>query len=338
MTDLFAAPPPPASAPYPLAPPPAAIARPPRRWLGPWGGVLVFLAFSFFWFCNVLFDQLVLHGVGLSPNSLVLGGFGMTAALVYTLAYRLRPTDGISVVRLGLAFVLGGLFSTELAILIEAPLVLALGSSPNANLVAHSLAGVIEEACKLLAVVIAARGLVVRNARTGLFLGGAVGLGFAAFEDMRYASAALSGAVGDHDQLWSVISVTFGRDVIGPLEHPVMTALLAAALFAASRNGRFRITGSVVLVYLGVAAAHGLVDAAPDLLSLVLRSQLLSAELGALVGILVAIGLGTVWLVYSRRLKRRMLAQETAYADPSPVGSSAVASSSDSPPTGTPSQ
>jgi RsiW-degrading membrane proteinase PrsW (M82 family) len=348
MTDVSAPPPPPMSTPYPFAPPPAAIARPPRKWLGSAGGWLVFLAFTFFWFCNVLFDQVVLHTVGLSPNSLVLGGFGMTAALVYTLAYRLRPQDGISVVRLGLAFVLGGLFSTELAIFIEAPLVLALGSSAHAALIAHSLAGVIEEACKILAVVIAARGLVVRNARTGLFLGGAVGLGFAAFEDMRYASAALTGGAYDHGQLWSVIQVTFGRDLIGPLEHPIMTALLAAALFAATRNGRFRITGRVVLVYLGVAAAHGLVDTAPDLFALVVRRPLIAAGLGAIVGVLIAIGLGIVWLVYSRRLRRRMLADESGYAvpapvgsgyaAPSPVGSGAVVSSSDSPPTGTPSQ
>ena len=317
MTDTPVPLPPPTSAPYPGASPFAGVPRspaprPPRKWLGRAGGWLVFLGLTFFWFCNVLFDQLVLHQVGLSPNSLILGGFGMTGALVYTLAYRLRPQDGISIVRLGLAFLLGGLFSTELAILIEAPLVLALGSNPHGTLIAHSLAGVIEEACKLLAVVIAARGLVIRTARNGLFLGGAVGLGFAAFEDMRYASAALTGGPTAHGQLLSVLEVTFGRDLIGPLEHPVMTALLAAALFAATRNGRFRFTGTVVLVYLGVAAAHGLIDTAPDLLALVIHSPQAATDLGALVGIIVAIGLSVIWLVYSRRLRRRMLEQESA--------------------------
>jgi RsiW-degrading membrane proteinase PrsW (M82 family) len=316
MTD-YPPPPPPTSVPFGAPPPYLAPARRaprlPHKWLGPAGGWLVFLGLTFFWFCNVLYDELVLHHLGLSPNSLILGGFGMTAALIYTIAYRLRPQDGISVVRLGLAFLLGGLFSTEIAILIEGPLVQALGANPHGVLIAHSLAGVIEEACKLLAVVIAASGLLVRNARNGLFIGGAVGLGFAAFEDMRYAAASLvDGAVG-HDQLVPLLDVTFGRDLIGPIEHPVMTALLSAALFAASRGGRFRITGTVLLAYLAIATAHGLIDASPDLLALVIPRAQLAAGLGAGIGILIALGLGTFWLVYSRRLRRRMF---TAEADP----------------------
>jgi hypothetical protein len=119
--------------------------------------------------------------------------------------------------------------------------------------------------------------------------------------------------------LLSLLEVTFGRDLIGPLEHPVMTALLSAALFAASRGGRFRITGTVLLVYLGVAAAHGLIDTAPDLLALVLRNQLLATSLGALAGILVALGLSIIWFVYARRLGRRMLDPEArSPAQPAP--------------------
>jgi RsiW-degrading membrane proteinase PrsW (M82 family) len=324
MTD-YPAPPPPTSAPYGAPPPYFDPVRPaqrlPRKWLGPAGGWLVFLGLTFFWFCNVLYDQLVLHNLGLSPNSLILGGFGMTGALIYTLAYRLRPQDGISVVRLGLAFLLGGLFSTEIAILIEAPLVQALGANPHGTLIAHSLAGVIEEACKLLAVVVAARGLVLRNARNGLFLGGAVGLGFAAFEDMRYAAASISESVVSHDQLLPLLGVTFGRDLIGPLEHPVMTALLSAALFAACRNGRFRRTGTVLLVYVAIAVAHGLIDTTPDLLALVIPRQDVATNLGAGIGILIAVALGIVWLVYSRRLGRRMREADlpaTVPAIPSP--------------------
>ncbi len=312
MTDVSAPPPPPATAPHPVPPPPAIIARPPRKWLGPAGGWLVFLALTFFWFCNVLFDQIVLHRLDLSPNSLIFGGFGMTAAFAYTMAYRLRPEDGISVLRLILAFLLGGLFSSELGVLIEAPLVLALGANPHGTVIAHSLAGVIEEACKLLAVVIAARGLTVRNARTGLFLGGAVGFGFAAFEDMRYASASIADSFVSQHQLLSLVGVTFGRDLIGPLEHPLLTALLSAALFAAVRNGRFRITGRVVLVYLAVAAAHGLIDTAPDLFAIVVPRAGVATALGGGVGLLVATGLGIVWLVYSRGLKRRMFPAEYA--------------------------
>ena len=307
---------------YPPSPPPpiAVIAKPPRKWLGPKGGWLVFVGMTVFWLFNVLYDQLVLHHVALSPNSLILGAFGMTGALIYTLAYRLRPAHGISVVRLLLSFLLGGLLSTELAIMIEGPLLsFVFASNPHGNLIVRSLAGVVEEVCKIVAVVVAARGLTVKTARNGLFLGGAVGLGFAAFEDLRYAAASLVDPPIAHNALASVISVTFGRDLFGPFEHPVLTALFAAALFAATSNGRYRITLTVVGVYLGVAAVHGLIDSLPDLLALGNPGgSKAAAQLpGLALSLLVILGIDIVWLVYSRRLKRRMLAEEAATALPS---------------------
>jgi RsiW-degrading membrane proteinase PrsW (M82 family) len=311
MTDL-STPPPPAYPPFP-PPPLVVVAKAPRKWLGPKGGWLVFLGMTVFWLFNVLYDQFALHHVALSPNSLILGGFGMTGALAYTLAYRLRPADGISVVRLLLAFLLGGLFATELAIMIEAPLVtFAFAGNPHGTLIAESLAGVIEELCKIAAVVIAARGLAIKTARNGLFLGGAVGLGFAAFEDMKYAAASISDPLFGHNGLGSVIGVTFGRDLFGPFEHPVLTALFAAGLFAATRNGRYRITLAVVGVYLGVAAIHGLIDSLPALIALLTGSgSTATGQLpGALLSIAVIIGLDIVWLVYSRRLRRRTLEAE----------------------------
>ncbi len=296
MTDM-------STPPQPLA----VAAKPPRRWLGAKGGWLVFLGMTAFWLFNVLYDQFALHHVALSPNSLILGGFGMTGALIYTLAYRLRPADGITVVRLLLAFLLGGLFATELAVMIEAPLVtFVFSSNPHGTLIAESLAGVIEELCKITAVVIAARGLAMKTARNGLFLGGAVGLGFAAFEDMKYAAASITDPLFGHNGLGSLIGVTFGRDLFGPFEHPVLTALFAAGLFAATRNGRYRITITVVGVYLGVAAVHGLIDSLPALVALVTGSGTgVAGQLpGALSSIAVIVGLDVVWLIYSRRLRR----------------------------------
>jgi RsiW-degrading membrane proteinase PrsW (M82 family) len=320
-------------------PPLPVIPRLPYRWLGPAGGWIVFLAFTFFWFCNVLYDQFIVGRVALTPNSLVLGGFGMTAGLIYTLAYRLRPQDGITVLRLLLTFVLGGLLSTQLAIFIEGPLGLALG--PSNDLVLHSLAGVIEEACKIVTVILVSRGLVVRNARTGLFIGGAVGLGFAAFEDMRYAASSLTDpSLLLHSSLAQVVYVTYSRDLFGPFDHPIMTALLASVLFAATRNGQFRITGKVVLAYLAVSVVHGLIDTVPDVLAAA-SGRLAYTELGSiLIGYgphaVLSLGLGVVWLVYSRRVNRQLLAIP-AVGD-SPVGSAASSSSSSAPPIGSPSQ
>jgi RsiW-degrading membrane proteinase PrsW (M82 family) len=314
---------------------PSTPAKPrlPHKWLGPAGGWLVFAVFTFLWFCNVLYDQFVVGRVALTPNSLVLGGFGMAAAFIYTMAYRLRPQDGITPLRLVLTFLLGGLLSTQLAIFIEGPVATALGAGAHGTLVLHSLAGVIEEACKIVTVVIFARGLAVRNARTGLFLGGAVGFGFAAFEDMRYAVESVQEPLF-HSPIGSAIFITYSRDLFGPFDHPILTALLAAALFAATRNGRFRITGIVVLAYVGVSVAHGLIDASGDLLALAIPASA-AGLLGVVIHVLISLSLGITWLVYSREVNRQLLVTPS---DDSPVGSAAAASSSAAPPTGSPSQ
>jgi RsiW-degrading membrane proteinase PrsW (M82 family) len=288
------------------------VPRPPRKWLGRGGGWIIFGIFTAFWLLNLLYNWIVVHSVSLSATTLILGGFAMTAALIYTLAYRLRPHDGITPLRLVLTFLFAGLFTTELAFYIEL-LVSLVPVSPHGQpgLLVRSLAGVIEEGLKLLAVVIAARGLVNRSTHNGLFMGGAVGLGFAAFEDMRYAAASAGFIPTLHSPLLSVIVVTLGRDLLGPLEHPVFTALTAAALFAATRNGRFRITRRVILVFVAVAFAHGLIDASPAVLGLWLPQTGANA-LGGFIDLIVVIGGGIVWLRYSRRVRDRMLRDELA--------------------------
>jgi RsiW-degrading membrane proteinase PrsW (M82 family) len=267
VTDRSALPPPPLAPPVypPYAPAPLAVAPAlPRKWLGPKGGWLIFLVLTAFWGANLIFNAVVLHTSGVSPNTMVLGGLGMTAGLLYTIAYRIRPHDGISPLRLILAFVFGGLLATELASWIELLLEATPGGySTTIDIVVRSLAGVIEEACKLLAVVVFARGLTKRTAITGLFLGGAVGLGFAAFEDMKYAVTLFAHPTAGFSPIGALVTVSLGRDVLGPFEHPVFTALIAAALFAATRNGRFRITPRVLGVYVLVAIGHGLIDADP---------------------------------------------------------------------------
>jgi RsiW-degrading membrane proteinase PrsW (M82 family) len=227
------------------------------------------------------------------------------------MAYRLRPEDEISVVRLIIAFVAGGLMST----LVAAPLNTAIHHFTTTivppvtpSLVDHSTAGIVEELCKILAVVVVARGLAVKNARTGLFMGGAVGFGFSAFEDMDYGVRAAHLAFGPNS-FGSYIEVVVTRGVLGPMEHPVFTALFAAVLFAATRNGRYRITIAVVGAYLGVAAVHGLLDASGDYLTLLLHNVRLGAGLGVGISVALAIGSGVTWLVVTRSLRAKELSQ-----------------------------
>jgi hypothetical protein len=103
VTDRSALPPPPLAPPVypPYAPAPLAVAPAlPRKWLGPKGGWLIFLVLTAFWGANLIFNAVVLHTSGVSPNTMVLGGLGMTTGLLVTLdvtwlryARRLRRED-----------------------------------------------------------------------------------------------------------------------------------------------------------------------------------------------------------------------------------------------------
>jgi RsiW-degrading membrane proteinase PrsW (M82 family) len=286
--------------------------RLPRKWMGPSGGWIIIAVLFAIWLIDVLPHVLIEHSAGDVPTAILIGGFGVAAAFLYTMAYRLRPVDLVSPMRLVIACLVGGLFATTIAGPINEGVNLLGGSSFGgpATLLALSLAGVVEEAVKISMVILVSRGLVNRSARNGLFIGGAVGFGFAAFEDMQYDVSAAHMTVIAHSFFASYASVSAGRAILGPFEHPVFTALFAAALFGASRNGRFRLTFGVIGAYLGVAAVHGLIDSSGKLLELVISNHNLAVGLGGLVTLLLALGSGAVWLVVSRRLRNK------AYAAP----------------------
>ena len=142
--------------------------------------------------------------------------------------------------------------------------------------------------------------LPVKNARTGLFVGGAVGFGFSAFENMDYLQLANDLGQPHGTSLLQVIVTVVIREFTGPFLHPLFTALLASALFAASRNGRFRVTIGVVGAYLGVAAAHGLYDSAGTITALITPNRVASGALAFLLCVLVMLATGFVWLHVAR--------------------------------------
>jgi RsiW-degrading membrane proteinase PrsW (M82 family)/ribosomal protein S18 acetylase RimI-like enzyme len=290
VTDLSAQPPPP-------------IARAPRKWIGRKGGLLIVALGAVLWIGNLLFVVIVFHADEAPTGSLLIGAFTVASAFIYTMAYRLRPSDGLSVTRLLLAFLVGGILAVTLAAPVDAlDNLWSGGTTRNDSLVGLSLAGVVEELVKIFIVVLVSKGLARKNVRNGLFLGGAVGFGFAAFENISYARDAWNDAVAAHaaalpQELYVVIS----RDVIGIFGHPLFTALLAAALFAGVRRGRFRITWRIVLVYLGVALAHGLFDAIHTLVYLLTGSNELGETAFYAVVVIEAVVLSLIWRRVSLR-------------------------------------
>jgi len=133
-------------------------------------------------------------------------------------------------------------------------------------------AGLVEEAAKAIALLVVAWWLPARSMRAGLYLGAAVGAGFATLETTFYALAGMqlsagaqlrTGAGADLAQL--VVTEVF-RGLLAPFLHITWTAILGGVVFSASRGATFRVTPPVAGTYLVVAALHGFWDGGiPDI-------------------------------------------------------------------------
>ncbi|MEO7015998.1 MAG: PrsW family glutamic-type intramembrane protease, partial [Leifsonia sp.] len=259
---------------------PAVVAGRPRgKWIGRFGGWIIVAGCVAIWAWlfgfSFLFDALTRDTErggppALDPYLLVTGSIAVAAALLYTMAYRLRPADGLTASRLVLIAVIGGTGATLLAIPVNTLLDIAgHGTSGKPSLLALGLAGVVEEFMKILLVLLLARRLPVKNARIGLFVGGAVGFGFSVIENLSYLQEAFATGAVTGNSLGRFLETTIARELTGPFLHPLFTALLAAAIFGAVRDGRFRLTFAVFGTYLAVAAAHGLFDTLPRLTAMI---------------------------------------------------------------------
>jgi RsiW-degrading membrane proteinase PrsW (M82 family) len=252
----------------------------PKKWLGRRGGWILFGAFAVIWLYFVLFCLLVLHYRSELPLILLLGGFAIAALFIYAMCYRLRTGDGITPQFLILVFLLGG-FAAWIVPTALGPIWGTITGGPQlaAPLDYHLPWGTVEELSKILVVLVIARWVPVKNARVGLFIGAAVGFGFSAFENLEYG---LTTFLDGGSNLADPFHFAYGpavsdlarevviRELLGPFGHPLWTALLAAALFAGFRDGRFRLTARVIVTFVAVAVIHTLWDFLPAVFNLTL--------------------------------------------------------------------
>jgi RsiW-degrading membrane proteinase PrsW (M82 family) len=281
--------------------------RPGPTWLGRRGGLWIVAGGAAFFLFLLVVGGLLLHNGAAVITGLLVGSVTVAGAFVYTMAYRIGPRDTLSVARLLIAFGLGGLVAVTVGSTFDSLLAKATGSvGAHPSTVVLLLAGVSEELAKILAVVLVARGLGDKSMRNGLFLGGAVGLGFAALENLSYAVSFYenppAGLPLSHIGAALVLVPT--RAILTPLLHPLYTALLGAALFSASRNGRFRLTWRVVGTYLGVSLAHGLWDGSAGVLQNT-GLRLLSPLVVLVVYPGIIVGTGLIWIKVARRARWR---------------------------------
>lgn len=221
------------------------LTAPRRRHL--WARIFV-LGFAL-WAAAVLVT-LVTRNSALIPSVILLGSFLVPVTFV-TWAYERWRDEDITTERIIAAFVVGGTLGVLGASVLEAFL---LHPSPWLFV----MVGLIEEAVKLAALMVIARGVPRRHARDGIVVGAAVGFGFAALESAGYAFNALFTVHGL--SLFPLVETELLRGVLAPVGHGLWTAILGGVLFRHARAGRFRITPAVVITYLWVSLLHALWD------------------------------------------------------------------------------
>jgi protease PrsW len=211
----------------------------------------VLLAGAALWIASVVVAG-VTGNFNLVPTVVLLGSFlvPVAAVLWYLDHYDSEVATGRVVFN---AFLVGGVLGILAASLLE-------GWFLAGGIVAFLGVGLIEEGAKLLALVLVARRIPKVAVRDGVVLGAAVGFGFAALESSGYALTALFANASGHLSLIALVETELLRAVLAPLGHGLWTAILGGVLFAAAHDGRFRITGGVVVTYLAVALLHTLWD------------------------------------------------------------------------------
>jgi RsiW-degrading membrane proteinase PrsW (M82 family) len=202
----------------------------------------------------------------LFPTVILIGNFLVPVAFVAFL-YDNQHLSALTPEGITKSFCLGGILGVLGASILEAVLI-PIPANPNQGLPLTSAfaVGLIEEGCKILAVMFIARHMQKNVPMDGLLLGAAVGMGFAALESTGYAFTVFLTSQG---HIGASIAETVIRGVLAPFGHGIWTAILASTIFAASTPTRFRVNGWVLLAYLFVSVLHGLWDGLPNTFLLV---------------------------------------------------------------------
>jgi RsiW-degrading membrane proteinase PrsW (M82 family) len=201
------------------------------------------------WLATVVVTYLT-GNINLVPTMVLLGSFLVPVTFV-AWAFERRESGELTPGLVLSTFVTGGVLGVLSASLLETYL---LHPSPGLFIGV----GLIEEASKLIALMVLTRGLRTKSLRDGMILGATVGFGFAAFESAGYAFTAMFTVNGL--SLIQVVQTELLRGLLAPFGHGLWTAILGGVLFSASSRDRFAITGRLVLAYLGVSLLHGLWD------------------------------------------------------------------------------
>jgi RsiW-degrading membrane proteinase PrsW (M82 family) len=219
------------------------------------------------WLASAIVTALT-QNINMIPTVVLLGSFLVpaTGVLWYVDHYESPELTPRLVAR---TFIVGGVLGVLAASLLESWLL-------SDGLLIYLGVGFIEEAAKLIALVLIVRHLPRYTIRDGIVLGATVGFGFAALESSGYALTALFSGGGL--SLSNLLFVEVLRGVLAPVGHGLWTAIVGAALFASARGGgHLHFTRKLLGAYVLVSLLHGLWDSMRGIAT-VLTALLTAAE------------------------------------------------------------
>lgn len=229
--------------------------------------------------------------VKLFPTVTMIGSFLIPVVYVVYI-YEHRRLSQLTMPTTAMTFFYGGVLGAFTASLLEPMFIRKLTFS------SAFVVGLIEEAAKIIGVVLIARGRCDKTEINGIVLGAAAGMGFAAMESNGYALQAFLSSKGNLD---AVVFITLIRGVISPLGHGTWTAILAAILFRQSAGCEFKVDAKVVGAYLLVAGLHGLWDGVPSMMGKLNLPDISAFGSMAIVGTAGLVILARIWREAVRR-------------------------------------
>lgn len=185
------------------------------------------------------------------PSVILLGSFLVPVTFITYLYENLPNWEG-SLPPMAICFLWGGVVGTVVAGNLEYDVIKALGFLPMLGV------GLIEESAKLifpLAYYLQGRH---RSLATGILLGTASGMGFAALETMGYSFVSLLESKGN---LVVLDGVLLARGLLSPAGHAAWTGLVCAVLWRErAKTGHIVFNWQVVKAFLTAVLLHALWD------------------------------------------------------------------------------
>ncbi|WP_160148479.1 PrsW family intramembrane metalloprotease [[Leptolyngbya] sp. PCC 7376] len=253
-----------------------------------------------------LFGWLQFQNIYLIPGLIIVGSFTIPlATLVFFFELNIRKN--ISLYQVAKLFFAGG----TLAIL-SSLFLFSIVDGFGLDVLGASIAGVIEEPGKLMALILVANNKKYPYILNGLLFGAAIGAGFAAFESAGYAFSIFLGSfyesLQEHyfDLAWisnAMLENITIRGLLAPFSHIVWTSISSAAIWKIKRNNKFKASmlnqSTFMKVFMASVILHMLWNSGFRLLGI---DWLMQIAIG-LVGWSIVFGIVNEGLVQIKRIK-----------------------------------